>query len=164
MPKKGKKEVPKTGTLFPVDKNGVRSTTHTGKQVLAAALRGAGAEYAAANVEKLGSKKWRFGYNKAYMSLVKESCKSPEAALGSAKAGLEWMYDNFEHAKSEAEPPVKFSKMVSRAKMIGAQKLEDGKDAGSRCMSDRCPERDRSPAIRTPVGEGGDLSSGHGTF
>lgn len=131
MPKKGKKEVPKTGTLFPVDKNGVRSTTHTGKQVLAAALRGAGAEYAAANVEKLGSKKWRFGYNKAYMSLVKESCKSPEAALGSAKAGLEWMYDNFEHAKSEAEPPVKFSKMVKAEKRSFKTGVVKGKKKGS---------------------------------
>ena len=111
----GKKEA-KSGTLFPVDTKGGRSTTYAGKQALAAALRGAGEPIAAANVEKLGNKKWRFGYNKSYMTLVKASCKSPDAALGAAKEGLAYMYDNFEHAKSEKEPPVKFSAMLKAEK------------------------------------------------
>ena len=63
-------------------------------------------------MEKLSNKKWRFGYNKSYMTLVKASCRSPEAALKSAKEGLKYMYDNFEHSNHEHEMPVKFSQML----------------------------------------------------
>ena len=69
----GKKEA-KSGTLFPVDTKGGRSTTYAGKQALAAALRGAGEPIAAANVEKLGNKKWRFGYNKQIVQLARLEC------------------------------------------------------------------------------------------
>ena len=39
-------------------------------------------------------KNWRFGYNKQIVKLARAGCRSPAAALGSAKAGLDWMYEN----------------------------------------------------------------------
>ena len=102
MPPKGKKPEQKKGTFFPKDEKGERGSTFGGKQALAAALRGAGEDGTADKVAKASGGKWRFGYNNFYMSLVKAGCKSPEAALGSAEAGLEYMYSNFEHIKNEA--------------------------------------------------------------
>jgi len=153
-----KKPEQKTGTFFPVDPKGERSTTYTGKEAIAAALRGAGEPSTADSIAKVrehfhaaqmhrvshlsphahqltpddgstkdhaspaaswpqvSNAKWRFGYNNHYMSLVRASCGSPEAALGSAKAGLAWMYDNFEHVDAEGSAPRKFKDMLAAEK------------------------------------------------
>jgi len=88
---------PPLGLVWPktVGKNGKedRSSTSTAKAVLAAAI-------GAVNKEKgeaiLKLKNWRFGYVKHFMGMVEEQCKSPEAALAVAKAGLEKAYEIFE--------------------------------------------------------------------
>jgi len=80
------------GTEFPEDGKGGRSTSEAGKKVMAAALLGAGDETASHKCAK--EKNWRFGYNKHVVKLVRVGCKSPKAAVGSAEAGLKWMYEN----------------------------------------------------------------------
>ena len=39
-------------------------------------------------------KNWRFGYNRQIVQLARLGCQSPKASLGSAKAGLKYMYEN----------------------------------------------------------------------
>jgi len=80
------------GAEFPTDDKGGRSTSEVGKKVIAAAFMGAGDEELSKKC--LAVKNWRFGYNKQVVKLAKAGCVSPEAAVGSAKAGLEWMYTN----------------------------------------------------------------------
>jgi hypothetical protein len=50
-----KKAEQKTGTFFPLDPKGERSTTYTGKEVIAAALRGAGEPMTADQVAKVNN-------------------------------------------------------------------------------------------------------------
>ena len=60
--------------------------------------------------------KWRFGYNESYMRMVKASCKSPEASLAAAKAGLAYMYSSFEHVKAEGDAPTAFGDYLAADK------------------------------------------------
>jgi len=84
---------PARGLVFPLDAKGTRSSTQPGKEVLGAALGSLNPEKA----DKLrNDKKWRFGYVKHFRALVEEQCKSPEAALKAARAGLDKAYDLFE--------------------------------------------------------------------
>lgn len=107
MPKKSKK-APELGIVFPLDKKGTRSTTSAGKKIIAAALRGCeGGENAAIKVEK--EKNWRFGYNKHVKTLVDLSLSTPEAALGIAKAGLDYMHTSFEFVPVEGKPAINFN-------------------------------------------------------
>jgi hypothetical protein len=111
-----KPKPPERGTQFPSDGKGGRSTTIPGKRVIEAALRGCGGDAgakAAAKVER--EKNWRFGYNKHYMTLVRLGCESPAAALGSARAGLGWMYDNMQFITASGEAGA-FREVVGKAK------------------------------------------------
>lgn len=97
FPPPEKPKPPEKGTQFPRDDKGGRSTSVAGKAVIAAALRGVpGEEGTVASTRCLQEKNWRFKYHKHYMTLVRLGCKSPSAAMGSAKAGLDWMYANME--------------------------------------------------------------------
>lgn len=61
-----------TGLQFPVDASGGRSTTHAGKSILSAALRGAGTpegDALAAGVE--AEDDWRFRYPEHFLALVR---------------------------------------------------------------------------------------------
>jgi len=84
---------PPRGLSWPKDKKGERSSTDTNKAIMAAAV-------GAVNTEKrdaiLSCKKWRFQYSKHLRAMVEEQCKSPEAALAIAQAGLDKAYDLFE--------------------------------------------------------------------
>ncbi|EOD08386.1 hypothetical protein EMIHUDRAFT_453108 [Emiliania huxleyi CCMP1516] len=83
------------GAEFPEDSKGGRSTSEAGKKAFAAAIGGSGVgEAEAAAAKCAGERSWRFGYNKHITKLVRLSCESPAAGLGSAKAGLGWMYEN----------------------------------------------------------------------
>ena len=88
---------PPRGLVWPktIGKNGKeeRSSTPTAKAVLAAAVGAVNKEKSEA-IMKL--RNWRFGYVKHFMGMVEEQCKSPEAALAVAKAGLEKAYEIFE--------------------------------------------------------------------
>jgi hypothetical protein len=88
----------------------------TGKEVIAASFRGASDPYSADHVANLPNSKWRVGYNKIYLNLVESGCKSPDASLGSARAGLEWMYKNFQHVSKEGEKPISFDRLMTKVK------------------------------------------------
>jgi hypothetical protein len=126
MSSKAKKEQT-VGTFFPVDPKGGRSTTWAGKEVIAAAFRGAQDPYSAEHLLKTSNSKWRFGYNKAYLNLVESCCKSPASSLGAANAGLDWMYNHFQHVNKEGEEPKTFKQMLnetSKSKLIyGTKKI-----------------------------------------
>lgn len=95
MPKSAPRE--EKGLAFPMDEKGGRSTTTVGKKIIAAALRGAKTEQGdAAAVKTEKASNWRFGYHKHYMSMVKVSASSPEAAVNVSQAGLDYLHSNFE--------------------------------------------------------------------
>jgi len=81
------------GIVFPFV-NGDRSTTDAGKKIFAATFKAVGEDKLAQDV--LDEKNWRSRYIKHFMKHVEISLKSPENALASAKAGLEYMHNNFE--------------------------------------------------------------------
>lgn len=80
--------------------------------MIAAAFRGANDPYSAEHLLKLPNSKWRFGYNKIYLNLVEASCKSPDASLGAARNGLDWMYKHFQHVAVEGEKPISFESLI----------------------------------------------------
>lgn len=75
-----------------------RSSTPTAKSILAAAI-GAVNEEKAEKVRTL--RNWRFGYVKHFIEMVKEQCKSTEAALAIAETGLEKAHCIFEFVKPD---------------------------------------------------------------
>lgn len=70
-----------------------RGSTETNVAIIAAALGAVSAEKAKAASQARG---WRFTYWKYIKSIVEEQCKSPEAALQVAEAGLNKAYELFE--------------------------------------------------------------------
>lgn len=86
---------PPRGISFPIDdkKKGTRGSTPVNKAILAAAVGAVNPEKA----EKIiNAKGYRFTYVKHLVGLVEEQCKSPEAALKVAEAGLNKAYELFE--------------------------------------------------------------------
>ena len=83
------------GVEFPLDSKGGRSTSEVGKKVFAAALAGAGTpEGDKASAACAKERNWRFGYDKHIVKLARLGCTSPEAARGTAEAGLRWMHEH----------------------------------------------------------------------
>ena len=86
---------PPRGISFPIDDKeaGTRSSTPVNKEILAAAVGAVNPERA----EKIRSARgYRFTYVKHLIGLVEEQCKSPEACLKIAQAGLDRAYGLFE--------------------------------------------------------------------
>jgi len=88
---------PPRGLVFPVTgtKNGKpeRSTTVANRDTIVAAVAAVNPHRA----EKARNEKnWRFKYMRHYVTLVEEQCKSREAALAVAEAGLQHLYEKFE--------------------------------------------------------------------
>ena len=102
------------GAEFPEDGKGGRSTSEAGKKVIAAAFEGAGDE----DLKNacLAVKNWRFGYNKQIVKLARAGCRSPAAALGSAKAGLDWMYENMVYHTADQSLTGPFGATVDKVK------------------------------------------------
>uniref|UniRef100_A0A6T8JQH9 very-long-chain (3R)-3-hydroxyacyl-CoA dehydratase n=1 Tax=Proboscia inermis TaxID=420281 RepID=A0A6T8JQH9_9STRA len=88
---------PPRGLVWPevTEKNGKksRSSTPTAKGILAAAIGSVNKEM---GDKTLNLKNWRFGYVKFLKALVNEQCKSEEACLTAAKAGLEKAHSTFQ--------------------------------------------------------------------
>lgn len=84
---------PPQGLVWPMDSRGERSSTETNKAIIAAAVGAINPEKAQA---VLKCKSWRFQYNKHMRAMVEEQCKSPQAALKIAQAGLDKAYELFE--------------------------------------------------------------------
>jgi len=88
---------PPLGLVWPevTEKSGKksRSSTPTGKSILAAAIGSVNKEM---GDKTLALKNWRFGYVKYLKTLVAEQCKSEQACLTVAKAGLEMAHKTFQ--------------------------------------------------------------------
>ena len=120
MPKTQTKKEEK-GLSFPPGAKGDRSTSDAGRRTIAAAIRAAGtpkAEELATKCEK--EKNWRFNYHKHFMNLVRMSASSPEAALACARAGADYMHDNFEFIDPSSKQAVKFSEYMKNAASHGS--------------------------------------------
>jgi hypothetical protein len=84
---------PPRGLVWPLDEKGGRGSTNVNKAVLEAAVRAVSPEKA----DKIAKAKgWRFGYVKHLQGMVEEQCKSPDAAIKVAQAGLDKAYEVFE--------------------------------------------------------------------
>jgi hypothetical protein len=89
------KPAPPRGICFPGTsaESPSPSTSRAGVGCIAAAITATGNQAAAGRCAK--ERDWRFGYVKHFEALVAASCSSPDAAVKSARAGLDWAYDNF---------------------------------------------------------------------
>lgn len=112
-----------------------------GKNVIAAAIRGSGLPEAEDLASKCETEKsWRFKYNKHYMNMVKVSAASPQAALGVAKAGIDYMHSNFEFVDpSNPSNVVKFSEYMKKQ----FKPFETGTIVGSK-------SKDTKPSLAVP--------------
>ena len=118
------------GTLFPKDGSpaGTRTTTDTGKKVIQAALRAAGSSDAKTAADQIMNEKaWRFKYTKYYETLVRAGASDKDAAINSAKAGFDWIYDNFEFSKDG-----KITKFREAMQSATSTSLETGIIKGSK--------------------------------
>jgi len=105
------------GAEFPEDGKGGRSTSEVGKAVIAAALSGAGTDEGIAAGDKCSKvKNWRFGYQKQIMQLARVGSASPEAALGSARAGLKWMHEKMVFHTADQKLAGPFGATVAKVK------------------------------------------------
>jgi len=101
---------PPRGLVWPVDEKGARSSTGTNKAILEAAVRAVNPELA----DKIArAKGWRFKYVNYLKGLVEEQCKSPQAALKAAEAGLDKAYELFEYV-SEDGSSVSFKEAMAK--------------------------------------------------
>jgi hypothetical protein len=103
---------PPRGLVFPVTAKGDRSSTPIAKAILSAAI-------GAANPEKgekvMKERNWRFGYVKHLVNMVEEQCKSPEAALAVAEAGLNKAYEVFEFVHPDGKTTSFAEAMASKS-------------------------------------------------
>ena len=91
------------GFLFPRTSDGKRSTTFTGKAVIADALRAL--DVTAAD-GALAEDKWRSHYPEHIYNLVKLATRSPEGAVISAASGLDSLHRRFEFARGDTVVPL----------------------------------------------------------
>ena len=105
------------GVEFPLDSKGGRSTSEVGKKVFAAALAGAGTpEGDKASAACAKERNWRFGYDKHIVKLARLGCTSPEAARGTAEAGLRWMHEHMLYHSADQKLQGPFGATVDKVK------------------------------------------------
>lgn len=98
---KSKKKLADTGILFPHDGKaatpGFRSTTPAAVEALSVAIGASdhpkAKEWAAACAK--AGRKWRFGYSKHIVNVVKSCVWSAEDAEAVSQAGIDWVHENF---------------------------------------------------------------------
>mmetsp|Transcript_15414 Transcript_15414/g.36423 ORF Transcript_15414/g.36423 Transcript_15414/m.36423 type:complete len:527 (-) Transcript_15414:136-1716(-) len=86
----GRKEY---GIVFPDQGGGDRSTTAAGKKAFGAALS---AVDPADGAKAEGERNWRYGYTKHVVRQVQLSAQSKDKAVKVARAGLEYLHNNFQ--------------------------------------------------------------------
>jgi len=91
------------GVNFPAADDGTRSTTVTGRAVVADALRGVDPA-AAHRVESISD--WRSGYLSAIRELVVAAAADPQAAIGVSAAGLESLHNRFVWSAGGEDQPL----------------------------------------------------------
>mmetsp|Transcript_29933 Transcript_29933/g.39335 ORF Transcript_29933/g.39335 Transcript_29933/m.39335 type:complete len:534 (+) Transcript_29933:58-1659(+) len=94
-PKGPKREV--SGLVFPPGPKGDRSSTFGNNETIAASFEPL--DKAMAEKVRGEKKKWRHNYVKYIQKNVELGLKSPEKALASAQAGMDWAYNNFEFVR-----------------------------------------------------------------
>jgi hypothetical protein len=92
-----------TGVGFPAANNGARSTTATGRAVIADSLRGVDPA-AARRVEAIED--WRAGYLSAIRDLVVTAAANPQAALSVSQAGLDSLHERFVWSADGSDRPL----------------------------------------------------------
>src|SRR4051812_44022414 len=93
-----------TGVVFPLDpSSGRRSTTATGRAVVAAALRPVDA-VGAASAER--ETNWRQGYLPHFRRVVEAGLATPAAAQTMARAGLEALHERMQWATADGDQPL----------------------------------------------------------
>jgi hypothetical protein len=98
------------GVDFPAANNGTRSTTATGRAVIADALRRVDPA-AARRVEQI--KDWRKGYLPAIRELVVAAAANPDAALTVSANGLDSLHDRFVWTSDGSDRPLLSALSVS---------------------------------------------------
>jgi hypothetical protein len=96
------------GVEYPEDEKGERGTTPINKGAYVAALKAVD-EKAAKECER--ERNWRFGYAKHINKSVEIGLQSPEKCLKMAKAGLDYLHNNFEFFRNGKS--MKFSEAMS---------------------------------------------------
>ncbi len=99
-----------TGVNFPAANNGARSTTATGRAVIADSLRGVDPA-AARRVEVI--KDWRTGYLPAIRDLVVTAVANPQAALTVSQSGLDSLHERFVWSAGDSDRPLLAALAVS---------------------------------------------------
>jgi hypothetical protein len=109
------------GILFPVDKSKVnRTTSPAGQNAFAATFSAIGNDLQAT---KCLSGLWRFSYNKHLLQHVKCSLESKGNAVAMAKAGIDFIYQNFEFgAKADGESTAREGKVVKLLEALKSDK------------------------------------------
>lgn len=92
-----------TGVDFPAANDGSRSTTATGRAVIADALREVDPA-AARRVESI--KDWRSGYLPAIRELVVAAAANPQAGLSVSQSGLDSLYERFVWSTGGSDRPL----------------------------------------------------------
>jgi len=82
------------GISFPKNEKGEVSTTDVAKKIFATSFEAMGENKIAQDV--INEKNWRYKYNRYILKHVECSVKTPQHALKSAEAGLDWIHRNFE--------------------------------------------------------------------
>ncbi len=110
---------PERGCAFPQDKKGTRSTTAPNRAAIAAAIEGCGPRAAKAAKACATEKSYRFGYARHVKELVRQGAYSPQAAIGSAQKGLDYMYANFEFVDRDGNATPFIDAMKGTATVTG---------------------------------------------
>lgn len=92
-----------TAVNFPAANDGARSTTATGRAVIADALRGVDPA-AARRVEQI--REWRKGYLSAIRDLVVVAARNPEAAVTVSRDGLNSLHERFVWTADGSDRPL----------------------------------------------------------
>lgn len=93
------------GVQFPQtgEQEGKRSSTQIGAKIIETVMLGMEEPQLALKVAKTGAKGWRYGYSKHYKKMVTTMLSDPGKALAGAKAGVEYMHNNFTFVPAKAD-------------------------------------------------------------
>jgi hypothetical protein len=102
---------PPRGLVFPLDAKGGRSSTPVNQAILEAAVRAVHPPSADAIAKARG---WRFGYVKHLRAMVELQCRSTEAALAVAEAGLKKAYEIFQFVDPDDGTTTSFQEAMAK--------------------------------------------------
>jgi hypothetical protein len=101
-----------TGIAFPPGPDGLPSSRLAGTRVMSAALAALDRSHA---TEALHEPRWRHAYPRHFRRLVEGGMRSPQAALASARAGLETAWDSLHFVTQDGAQPLREAFAMTRA-------------------------------------------------